>query len=74
MLQGQLVEGAPPEDDVHLANLDEDMGEQVNLKDRYPGLLAELSAAALAWREGIEARWQDAWLPAFTGTTTHPRA
>jgi len=73
VLHGQLVEGAPPEDDVHMANLDEDMGEQINLKERYPGLVAELSAAALAWRAGIETRWQDEWLPASTGTTTHPR-
>jgi arylsulfatase A-like enzyme len=71
VLGGQLVEGAPPQDDVHLANLDDDMGERTNLKKRHPELAAELSGAALAWREGIEARWQDEWLPASTGTTTH---
>jgi arylsulfatase A-like enzyme len=74
VLHGQLVEGAPPEDDVHLANLDQDVGERENLKDRYPELASELSAAALAWREGIEARWRDEWLPALTGTTTHSSA
>jgi arylsulfatase A-like enzyme len=71
VLGGQLVEGAPPQDDVHLANLDEDLGERHNLKERHPELTAELSAAALAWREEIEARWQNEWLPASTGTTTH---
>ncbi|MEZ4621813.1 MAG: hypothetical protein R2867_40780 [Caldilineaceae bacterium] len=30
VLQGQLVEGAPPEDDVHLSNVRKDMAEQVN--------------------------------------------
>jgi arylsulfatase A-like enzyme len=74
VLRGRLVEGVPPEDEVHLANLDEDMGERENLKGLYPDLTAELSAAALAWREGIEARWQGEWLPASTGTTTHSRA
>jgi arylsulfatase A-like enzyme len=74
VLQGQLVEGVPPEDDVHLSNLDEDMGERHNLRGQYPDLVSELSAAALAWREGIESRWQNEWLPAMTGTTTHPQA
>jgi arylsulfatase A-like enzyme len=74
VLQGQLVEGAPPEDDVHLSNLDQDLGERHNLKDRHPDLADELSAAASAWREGIETRWQNEWLPAATGTTTHPNA
>ena len=72
VLKGQLVEGAPPEDDVHLANLDQDMGERNNLKDQYPDLAAELAAAAKTWRAGIEARWQQEWLPAINGTTTHP--
>ena len=46
VLNGQLVEGAPPEDDVHLANLATDMGETRNLKDAHPELTAELTAAA----------------------------
>jgi hypothetical protein len=72
VLNGQLVEGAPPEDDVHLTNLSDDVGERHNLKDQYPELTAELTAAAEAWRAGIEARWQDEWLPQVNGTTTHP--
>ena len=72
VLSGQLIEGAPPEDDVHLSNLDEDMGERHNLKDVYPDLAAELTAAAEDWRAGIERRWQDEWLPRVAGTTTHP--
>jgi len=72
VLDGQLVEGAPPEDDVHLANLDEDMGERHNLKEAYPELTAELVEAAQQWRAGIEARWTREWQPAISGTTTHP--
>ena len=74
VLQGQLVEGAPREDDVHLANLDEDIGERTNLAGRYPELTAELTSAAEAWRASIQQRWQRQWLPAINGTTTHPSA
>jgi arylsulfatase A-like enzyme len=74
VLQGRLVEGAPPEDDVHLANLDEDMGERTNLAGRHPERTAELTAAAQAWRALIEDRWERQWLPAISGTTTHPNA
>jgi arylsulfatase A-like enzyme len=74
VLKGQLVEGAPPEDDVHLANLDQDVGERHNLQDRYPELTADLAEAAEDWRAGIEARWQQEWLPAIQGTTTHSNA
>lgn len=72
VLNGQLVEGAPPEDAVHLANLDDDPGEQTNLKDYYPELVGELKTAAEQWRQAIEDRWQSYWLPNATGTTTHP--
>ena len=74
VLHGQLVEGAPPEDDVHLANLDEDLGERINLVERYPELVAELTFAAEVWRASIEERWQRQWLPAVNGTTTHSPA
>ena len=60
------------EEEVFLSNLDDDMGERTNLKDQHPGLTADLTAAADAWRVQIEARWQDEWLPAISGTTTHP--
>lgn len=55
VLNGQLVEGAPVEDAVHLSNLDEDMGERVNLAERYPELTEEMQAAAQRWRSGMEA-------------------
>ena len=71
VLDGQLVEGAPPEDEVHLANLEEDMGEQVNLKDEYPERTAELKQAAETWRAGIEERWEREFSMEKQGTVTH---
>jgi len=72
VLNGQLIEGAPPENDVHLANLDRDMAERHNLKDERPELTAELTPAAQRWRDGIEDRWRREWEPEMTGTTTRP--
>lgn len=69
VLKGRLVEGAPPEDDVHLADLDADMGERNNLASKQPALTKELTALALDWRAKIEERWEKEWLPASTGTT-----
>ena len=69
VLNGQLVEGAPAKDDVHLADLETDMGETNNRKDQRPELTAELTQLAQAWRQGIEDRWQNEWLPKANGTT-----
>ncbi len=71
VLNGQLVEGALPEDQVHLSNLDDDMAEQHNLRTVYPELVAELRSEVETWRAGIEDRWQNQWLPRVRGTTTH---
>jgi len=72
VLDGQLIEGAPPEDSVHLADLHADPGETTNLKDRHPDLAKELTDAALAWRAGIDGRWKNYWLPRANGTTGRP--
>jgi arylsulfatase A-like enzyme len=55
VLQGQLEEGAPAEDRVHLSNLEEDLGEGTNLAETYPDLTESLKEAALRWRASIEA-------------------
>jgi arylsulfatase A-like enzyme len=67
VLHGQLVEGAPAEDDVFLADLDTDMGERRNLAGAEPERVAALRAAAEEWRAGIEERWQREWLPRVEG-------
>ncbi|TLS51830.1 sulfatase [Paenibacillus antri] len=61
VLHGQLEEGAPSADDVHLANVANDPGERSNERDRHPELAAELQAAAERWRAGIETRWEREW-------------
>ena len=71
VLDGQLVEGAPPEDQIHLANLAEDMAEQHNLHDRHPELAAALKSEAESWRAGIEERWEREYSAKKQGTVTH---
>ena len=71
VLNGQLVEGSPPEDEVHLADLTIDPGERTNLRDVYPEIAVELTTAATTWRAGIEERWEQRWKPGATGSTTH---
>lgn len=71
VLNGQLLEGTAPEDEVHLANLADDMSESVNLKDQHPDVTAELRQAADDWRAAIDARWEREWQPEANGTTTH---
>jgi arylsulfatase A-like enzyme len=70
VLDGQLVEGAPPEDDVFLADLDADMGERANLKDQHPEIVGELRSLAEAWRAGIETRWTNEWQARAAGSAT----
>ena len=71
VLNGQLVEGAPPEDAVHLANLDDDMAERVNLKDTHPDLAAELKRAAEQWRAGLDSYWAEHHEKKPNGLTGH---
>jgi len=72
VLNGRLIEGEPPEDAVHLADLEADMSESHNLKDEYPEIVTELKTAAEDWRGKIEERWESHWKPRIQGTTTHP--
>ena len=69
VLNGQLVEEAPPEDAIHLSNLESDPGERNNLKDKHPDITKELKKAADTWRRGIESRWTREWLPKSRGVT-----
>ena len=71
VLDGQLVEGAPAEDAVHLANLETDMGERHNAKDEQPELTVQLQTEAQNWRADIEARWECEYAPKKQGTVTH---
>jgi len=72
VLNGQLVEGAPPEDEIHLSDMETDMGEQQNLRHEQPAVTAELCESSAAWRAKLEDRWESYWLPLSKSTTTHP--
>jgi arylsulfatase A-like enzyme len=71
VLNGQLVEGAPPEDAVHLSDLEADMGETTNLATELPEIAAELKETADAWRAGVEERWKVREADAMLGLTAH---
>jgi len=71
VLNGQLVEGAPAEDAVHLSDLEADMGEKTNLKHELPEITAELKAAAEEWRAGIDRHWDDNWKAKAKPETAH---
>jgi arylsulfatase A-like enzyme len=72
VLHGQLVEGAPAEDEVFLADVERDPAERVNLREGNPEIAAELREAATSWRQSIEDRWEKEWRPrlAEAGTTS----
>ena len=63
VLNGQLVEDEPAVDSVYLSDLENDVGENNNLKDQYPEIVEELKESAEGWRRGIEERWTDEWVP-----------
>ena len=67
VLNGYEWEEKPPDDPVFLSNLDEDIGEERNLKDELPELAAELREAAESWRAGMEQRHgsYEEWVEVF---------
>lgn len=73
VLNGTLCDGGDVLEKVFLSNLDDDMSESTNLAEQQPELTKELTAAALAWRNGIEERWEHEFTCGNTqGTVTHP--
>ena len=68
-LKGQLVEHDEPIAELHLANLEDDPSESVNLADEEPEITAELRRLAEDWRAGIEQRWVQEF--ATPGTEEH---
>lgn len=54
VLHGRLDERTLGEDEVHLSDLGEDVGEKINLKDQFPDITKKLTQAAETWRKGIE--------------------
>lgn len=71
VLNGQLEESQPPQDEVFLSHLDTDPGETRNEAEHHPEIVQELRVAAESWRAGIEERWQRQWLPDIPDYETH---
>lgn len=69
VLDGQLVEGEPPQDPVFLSDLSADPGETVNLADQMPELTARLREKALDWRARLEENWEQKFAEAYKSTT-----
>ena len=69
VLDGQLIEGEPPQDPVFLSDLSVDPGETTNLAQQLPELTAELKGKALTWRAGLEENWERKFAAAYKRTT-----
>ena len=70
-INGQLVEHDEPECPIHLANLDEDPGETLNLINDHPDLTSDLKEKAELWRAKIEKRWELDFAENKQTTVTH---
>lgn len=71
VLQGQPTESSRSDYKVHLSNLEEDIGEHLNLKDAHPKIVADLKGEVMDWREGIEIRWKKEFLNKNSETVTY---
>ncbi len=63
MKDGKVFDGTPDgnkaltgDDALFLSNLDEDPGESVNLRHRYPAMVDELSTMMQKWSEEVKQR------------------
>ena len=59
VLNGQLVENEPKVSNVHLANLESDPGERINLADKETEVKEELMHILNQWTENIENEWEN---------------
>ena len=69
VLDGQLIEGEPPQDPVFLSDLSVDPSETTNLAAQYPELTEELKEKALAWRARLEQNWDEKFAANYKRTT-----
>jgi len=68
VLNGVLEEFSHPRAEVWLSDLSVDMSESNNLADALPEVAARLMQAALAWRAGIEQRWESEFAGNYAAT------
>ena len=69
VLDGQLIEGEPPQDPVFLSDLSVDPSETTNLAGQMPELTAQLKEKALAWRSRLEENWDKKFAANYKRTT-----
>ena len=69
VLDGQLIEGEPPQDPVFLSDLSVDPSETTNLAEQFPELTAELKEKALSWRARLEKNWDEKFAANYTRTS-----
>lgn len=69
VLDGQLIEGEPPQDPVFLSDLSVDPGETTNLAAQMPELTAQLKEKALSWRSRLEENWDRKYAANYKRTT-----
>lgn len=58
VLNGQLVEGEDPQEDIFLSNIEEDMAENTNLAEDESALCKELSNSLRNWKHHIDESWE----------------
>ncbi len=71
VLNGRLAEEVPPEDDIHLSDLEKDSGERENLKSSLSEVTSDMVKSAKSWRDNIEKSWREKFADKSNGTTTH---
>lgn len=71
VLNGRLAEEVPPEDDIHLSDLERDSGERENLKSSLPEITSDMAKSAKNWRDNIEKSWREKFADNGNGITTH---
>lgn len=69
VLNGRLVEGEEQRAEVFLSDLEADPGEKHNLAEELPDLCREMTEAALSWRKGIEATWEEKFAGNYSSLT-----
>jgi len=69
VLDGQLIEGEPPQDPVFLSDLSVDPSETTNLATQMPELTAQLKEKALSWRARLEENWDRKFAANYERTT-----
>ena len=61
VVNGVDVDGVSPEDSIHLADLESEEADRVNVKNQYPEITRELKMLADEWYENAKAYYKNTW-------------